>query len=157
MAFVNAYLTEEEKRMFEEAKIPDPRYNLAKIFLAPNKWTIDREKNIALIYCGVANRDEYYKECFVLICDRIGSENIISLTLKRISIEFQKQRKMQQIYNVDYVQSWDIINIDVPYSLKERFPNEALYHILEEVLTIYGIDGKPEHNRNIKVFLVHEK
>ena len=64
---------------------------------------------------------------------------------------------MQQIYNVDYVQSWDIINIDVPYSLKERFPNEALYHILEEVLTIYGIDGKPEHNRNIKVFLVHEK
>ena len=46
MAFVNAYLTEEEKEKFNEAKIPDPRWNLPKYCLEPWKWTVDKEVNL---------------------------------------------------------------------------------------------------------------
>lgn len=38
MAFVNAYLTEEEKKKFEESKVRDPRYKISKINLMPSKW-----------------------------------------------------------------------------------------------------------------------
>lgn len=36
MPFVNAYLTEEEKSIFDETKIPDPRWNLPKYCLKIN-------------------------------------------------------------------------------------------------------------------------
>ena len=49
MAFVNAYLTVEEKRMFEEAEIRDKSYKIEKEYMKLYKWKIERENYIDLI------------------------------------------------------------------------------------------------------------
>lgn len=70
--------------MIIEAKILDPRYSIAvKKYLNPRNWTIDRERNIALIYCGELDREEYYKKVFALLYKEFDNEHLISFVLVR--------------------------------------------------------------------------
>ena len=82
MAFENAYLTEEEKQMFKDAGLTDPRGGLfrGKPFV-PTVWTVDRENKIALIYCGVTDREEHQKKTFVLFYKKIDIEHMVRFTL----------------------------------------------------------------------------
>lgn len=151
MAFVNAYLTDEEKRMIEEANIRDPRYKIAKKYLKPSKWTIDRENNIALINCGIADRDEYYKETFVLIYKQIDNEHLIALTLTTDYFEKEKEKMLAIEYNVNLVKKWIMLNCVIADTL--NITNRELRDILTDALTAYGVNGNPKHKLNVKAIL----
>ena len=82
MAFENAWLSETEKKEFIEAKLRDPRFSIRSgKYLPASNWTIDRENNIALVYCGVSSREDYRKEIFVLLYKEFDNEHSISFTL----------------------------------------------------------------------------
>jgi hypothetical protein len=150
MAFVNAYLTVEEKRMFEEAEIRDPRYKIAKEYLKPDKWTIDREKNIVLINCGVADRDEYYKETFALIISHFDDVHWISATLMR---EYGDDcTELTEKYGAEIVK-WKILDLEIPNKLKDAVDNSYVYNLLSEALSAYGVNGNPKYKLNIKAIL----
>lgn len=148
MAFVNAYLTDEEKRMIEEANIRDPRYKITKKYLKPSKWTIDRENNIALINCGIADRDEYYKETFALIYKQIDNEHLIALTLVADYFEKEKEKMLAIEYNVNLVKKWIMLNCVIADTL--NITNRELRDILTDALTAYGVNGNPKHKLNVK-------
>lgn len=154
MAFVNAYLTVEEKRMFEEAKIRDPRYKIAKEYLKPNKWTIDRENNIALINCGIADRDEYDKETFALIYKQIDNEHLIVLTLTTDYFEKEKEKMLEIEYNVNLVKRWIVLNCVIADTL--NITNQEVCDILADALTVYGVGGKLNSVQNVKAFIEFE-
>ncbi len=154
MAFVNAYLTVEEKRMFEEAEIRDPRYKIAKEYLKPDKWTIDREKNIVLINCGVADRDEYYKETFVLFYKQMDNEHLIVLTLTADYFEKEKEKMLRNEYSVNLVTKWIIL--DYVKSDTLNITNQELCNVLADALTTYGVDGKPNIVQSVKAFIEFE-
>ena len=142
MAFENAYLTEKEKRMFEEACIRSP-IPFAKQPFVPSKWTIDRENMIAFVYAGVADHTEYYWEkTFLLFYNEISSEQKIELILTDTSFGF------------DNVIRWKVCKYFVSPRLKRVFPSQReLGDLLTEILSCYGINGDPDKNFKFKVVL----
>lgn len=143
MAFVNAYLTEEEKARFSEAKIPDPRWNLPKYCLDPRRWTIDKEREIALINCGVADRDNYEIETFAFVNTHIEKRQVLSFNVVRKYQTKEKNEMLKKKYNVELVKNWDLIGIDnfKKFSIVPSFEN--FVELLSEALTVYGVDGEP--------------
>lgn len=112
MAFVNAYLTDEEKKAFEEAKIPDPRWGVSKYLLKPSRWTIDREKNIALINCGVADRENYEIETFAFVNIQVEKQEILSFEIKGIYLREEEENPLIKMHNVDMVKIWKVLKIN---------------------------------------------
>jgi len=154
MPFVNAYLTEEEKAIFDEAKIPDPRWNLPKYCLKTNKWTIDKEQSFALICCGVADRDEYEKETFALFYKKLDNEHMISLTLIHKHIKNETEKILRNEYNVNLVTKWIIHDWSKPKTL--NITNQELLDILTDALSAYGVDGWPDVEYSVKAFVEFE-
>ena len=146
MAFENAYLTEEEKWMFREAKIPVSP-SLHGELLVPNQWTIDRDNKIALVYCGVEDREEHWKETFFLFYKSISTNQMIRLILIRNSYNLDEERILRGKYKVDGVIRWNISECKIPEKLKFVISSKKIItDLLTEVLSIYGIDGNP-HNK----------
>ena len=81
MSFINQYLTNKEKQAFAEAKIADPRWNLPKYCLIPYKWTVDRERNIALVNCGIADRECYEIKTFAFLNTNLEKKQILSFQM----------------------------------------------------------------------------
>lgn len=52
MAFMNEYISEADKARIDFSKIKHP---INRNPIIPNKWTVDRERDIALIYLGGGN------------------------------------------------------------------------------------------------------
>ncbi len=154
MAFVNAYLTVEEKKIIDASKIRDPRYQIAKKYLMPDKWTIDRENNIILINCGIADRDEYYKETFVLFYKQMDNEHLIVLTLTADYFEKEKEKMLRNEYNVNLVTKWIIL--DYVKSDTLNITNQELCNVLADALTTYGVNGKPNIVQSVKAFIEFE-
>jgi hypothetical protein len=154
MAFVNAYLTDEEKRIIEDAGIRDPRYKISKKYLKPSKWTIDREKNIVLINCGVADRDEYYKETFALIYKQMDNAHLVALTLTTDYFEKEKEKILLSEYGVSLIKKWIVIDYTIAEGL--NISNWELHDVLVEALTAYGINGKPNSVQSVKAFVEFE-
>jgi hypothetical protein len=154
MAFVNAYLTVEEKKIIDASKIRDPRYQIAKKYLMPDKWTIDRENNIILINCGIADRDEYYKETFVLFYKQMDNEHLIVLTLTADYFEKEKEKMLRNEYSVNLVTKWIIL--DYVKSDTLNITNQELCNVLADALTTYGVDGKPNIVQSVKAFIEFE-
>ena len=154
MAFVNAYLTEKEKEEFEKADIRDPRYPFSNDRrLTPTYWTVDRKNNIALIYGGVADREEHNKETFVLVYKKICSENIIIMTLINGYINYEEREKLEKKYNVNLYKIWKLHELQIPQQLRQSIQIEQLYKIIEEALSIYGGNGNPDHPTSVKAVL----
>lgn len=154
MAFVNAYLTEKEKEEFEKADIRDPRYPFSNDRrLTPTYWTVDQKNNIALIYGGVADREEHNKETFVLVYKKICSENIIIMTLINGYINYEEREKLEKKYNVNLYKIWKLHELQIPKQLRQSIQTEQLYKIIEEALSIYGGNGNPDHPTSIKAVL----
>lgn len=153
MAFQNAYLTEEEKQMFREAKITDPS-SLRGELLVPNQWTIDRCSKIALVYCGVEDREEHWKETFYLFYNSINTNQMIKLILIRNRLRLDEDRILREKYNVDGVVRWNISECVIPKKLKFVISSEKnVTELLTDMLSIYGIDGNPNDKFKIKIFL----
>ena len=154
MAFVNAYLTEEEKEKFKAAKVRDPRWKLSEEYLIPSIWTIDKENNTALINCGVANRDKHWKQTFALVYKQIDNEHLVEITLVQRYIENNVYEKFKQQYNVELVKKWEIVDFKIPIALKSGITNQGLYRLLKEALSAYGVKGSPENDVDyIKIIL----
>jgi len=154
MAFVNAYLTEKEKEEFEKADIRDPRYPFSNDRrLTPTYWTVDRKNNIALIYGGVADREEHNKETFVLVYKKICSENIIIMTLINGYINYEEREKLEKKYNVNLYKIWKLHELQIPQQLRQSIQIEQLYKIIEDALSVYGVNGNPDHPTSVKAVL----
>ncbi len=154
MPFVNEYLTEEEKAIFDEAKIPDPRWNLPKYLFKTNKWTIDKERSLALICCGVADRDEYEKETFALFYKKLDNEHMISLTLIHKHIKDETEKILRNEYNVNLVTKWIVHDWSKPKTL--NITKQELLDILVDALSAYGVDGWPDVEYSVKAFVEFE-
>ena len=153
MAFVNAYLTEEEKEKFNEAKIPDPRWNLPKYCLEPWKWTVDKDRGIALINCGVADRENYKIETFAFINTQIEKHQTLSFEIINKSIKKEEEEELKKKYDVDCVEKWELIDI---HNLKISAivsSIEGFVELLSEALNVYGINGKINSSYNVKALL----
>ena len=154
MAFVNAYLTEEEKTKFNEAQIPDPRWNLPKYCLEPWTWTVDKERGIALINCGIENRDEHNIETFILIDTQIGKNEILSFKLKTANMGSDALAKK---YGVNMVLIWHLISINGLENSDIVSSVEEFVDLLSEALTAYGSSGKPGFIPNVKALIEIDK
>jgi len=157
MAFVNAYLTEEEKEKFREAKVLDPRWRSPKYCLEPTTWTVDEENKIALLNCGVANRDEHWKKTFALIYKQIDNEHLIELTLIEKCPDYLTEKKLREKYNVKAVTKWEVFDYKMPEMLKNKISQEELFEILENALTGYEINGKPDKKYSFKALIQDRK
>lgn len=151
MAFVNAYLTEEEKEKFRTAKVRDPRWKFAGEYLIPSIWTVDRENKIALIDCGFADRDEYWKQTFALIYKQIDNEHLIILTLTTDYFEKEKEKELEIEYNVNLVKRWTILDCTITHTL--NITNQKVCDILKDALTVYGVGGNPNRVQSVKAFV----
>lgn len=154
MAFVNAYLTEEEKAKFNEAKIPDPRWNSPKYYLEPWKWTVDKERGIALINCGIENRDEHNIETFILIDTQIEKKEILSFKLKTANMGNDALTKK---YGVNMVLIWHLISINGLENSDIVSSVEEFVDLLSEALTVYGSSGNPGFIPNVKALIEIDK
>lgn len=153
MAFVNAYLTEEEKEKFNEAKIPDPRWNLPKYCLKLRKWTVDYERGIALINCGVADREKYEIETFAFINMQTEEPLVLSFEIINKSIKKEEMSDLKKKYNVDLVEKWELISI---HNLKKSAivsSIEEFVRLLSETLDVYGVDGEINRSYNVKALV----
>lgn len=154
MAFENAYLTEKDKRMFEEACIRSP-IPFAKQPFVPSKWTIDRENMIAFVYAGVEDRTEnYWEKTFLLFYNEISSDQMVKLILIDRGFSLSEERLLSEQHNVGGVTRWNVCKYFIPKNLKRVFSEErSLWELLTEILNCYGINGDPDKKYNIKSFL----
>ncbi|MDE7229505.1 MAG: hypothetical protein K2N56_03410 [Oscillospiraceae bacterium] len=158
MAFENAYLTEEEKEMFVEAHILDPGDWKSSI-LIPHQWTIDRKNNIALIYCGVPDREEYWKKSFVLFYKGIDSRHMIELIIEdsrtwfgnRTNDEVKKQigKKLISHFDAEVVRRYLVHKI---YRIDKTTSIETIANVLADALSAYGVNGNPDHAHDAHAF-----
>ena len=156
VAFVNAYLTDEEKKAFDEAKIPDPRWGLPKYILNARQWTVDRERGIALINCGVADRENYEIETFAFIDTQIEKRQILSFEIVNKGMKKEEKELLKIKYDVDIVENWQLISIN---NLKDSTivsSMEKFILLLSESLTVYGINGRINRKYSVKA-LIEEK
>ena len=153
MAFENAYLTEEEKQMFKDAGLTDPRGGLfrGKPFV-PTAWTIDRENKIALMYCGIADREENWKETFVIFYKQIDKEHLINLILTSNYLDGTTDEMLKQKYAVDTILKWDIIDISLPKT--GGVSKEEVFNFLSDALCAYGVYGDPMRTYTAKIKVV---
>lgn len=136
------------------AKIIDPRWNLPKYCLEPWKWTVDKERGIALINCGVEDRDEHNIETFVLIDAQIEKRKILSFKLKTANMGSDILAKK---YGVSMVLIWHLISISNLENSDIVSSIEEFIELLSEALTAYGSSGKPGFIPNVKALVEIDK
>lgn len=153
MAFVNAYLTEEEKEKFREAKVLDPRWNLPKYCLDPRKWTIDKERGLALINCGVADRENYEIETFAFVNIKMEDHLVLSLELINQNIKKEEMVALKKKYAVDLVEKWKLISIDNLEKLSIVSSIEEFVRLLSEALDAYGVGGEVNRSYDVKALV----
>lgn len=77
--------------------------------LKPSRWTIDREKNIALINCGVADRENYEIETFAFVNIQVEKQEILSFEIKGIYLREEEENPLIKMHNVDMVKIWKVL------------------------------------------------
>lgn len=127
---------------------------MPKYCLKSNKWTIDKEKVLALICCGVADRDEYEKETFALFYKKIDIEHMSSLTLIRKFFKDEKEKMLKNEYNVNLVTKWIVHDWNKSQTL--NITKQELCDILSDALSAYGVDGWPDIEYSVKAFIEFE-
>lgn len=154
MAFENAWLSETEKKEFIEAKLRDPRFSIRSgKYLSSSNWTIDRENNIALVYCGVSSREDYRKEIFILLYKEFDNEHSISFTVTNKYFPDEKQKQLEKEYGVKLVKRWRLLDYSM-YANTEDVINETnILDILSNALSAYGVDGDPDLEINVKALV----
>ncbi len=154
MAFVNKYLSDEEKKMFEKAKLENPvRFHLEKNLLEPNEWTVDDERKIALINCGVADRENPEIETFAFINTNFKENDVLIFDMEEYYIDENEHEKLKKEYNVNLIINWKIRKIYNLKSTKIFVSKDEFFKLLLESLTAYGVSGNPNFIPSVKVFI----
>lgn len=121
MAFVNESLTEEESKEFRARTIKNPGNPF--MTLDPSKRTIDREKNVYLIW-AMQEREEPDDNYFVFV----WKNTPISVELIEKWVE-KNTRK------------WIMMKIKIPTDLEQN--RNEIINSLKAALTVYGFNGSP--------------
>ena len=131
MAFVNAFMTEEEKAEFEVKAIPNPGNKL--VTLKPYRWTIDREQDVFLVW-GLQEREEPHDEYFLL-------------GWKGTPINV----KLREYWVSGAELGWELIRLELPAHLKDQ--RDEIIKCLKDALRVYGFNGNPndQYNQAAKV------
>ncbi|HHY72205.1 MAG TPA: hypothetical protein GX497_03090 [Bacillus bacterium] len=131
MAFANELMTKEETAEFKAKAIPNPGYR--REILEPRRWTIDREKNVILIWCR-RERFEPYDQYFLLLW-------------KDIPIPM----KLRDSWVSAPTREWELIYIEIPNELREK--QDEIIQSLKDALVVYAYDGYPDEpfNKDTKV------
>lgn len=153
MKFVNAYLSEEEKQIISKARLRDPRYKISQEYLNPSRWTIDRDNSIALMYCGVLDRDDYFKEVFTLVYKYFDNNYMLNFILVPKYYSREEELKLRELYGVELVKKWKLIGYEIPSKLEKEISVDLISEILTEALSAYGVNGNPEHELNVKAVI----
>jgi len=144
MAFVNEYV---EQREIEEYKLND-----LKNFYDQNEdhngdffpndmyqhyWTIDREKNVWLMFCGT-----FREKGFNIREDEYSREKIFILYYKGVPIDVRLELDEEStisIYDTPYKRIWNFISITPnTYSSSEY---SEIKQLLFKALKVFGDDG----------------
>ncbi len=104
--------------------------------LEATRWTIDREKNVFLIW-GHQEREESY-DFYFLLC---WNNTPISVKLSKTWINRETCE-------------WQLLYIKIPEDLREK--TGEIVQSLKDALIVYGFNGSPDEpfdtfNKNIKV------
>lgn len=126
MAFVNEFMTVEEKIEFKAKEIPNPgnRFHTLK----PYRWTINREQDVFLIW-ALTVREEPRNEHFLL-----GWKGTMIPVLLRKSLSGSATI------------TWELISWGLPVYLKDSYKD--VKQSLKEALIIYAFSGDPDDPRN---------
>lgn len=137
MAFENVYLTEEEKNMLDQLKLPYPKeiywkseYN----YFGRDKtyWTADKSREIYLAYSG-EYREEPDEKGFVLVWKEFSSTAMISIILKQRG-DYNEEDKLT--FN------WELIKLNISPNL--NVSREEVIKIVKEALFVYWVRGRPD-------------
>jgi len=137
MAFINEWMTQDDRTEFASRKILTP--GSPWLTLDPYRWTIDRNENVILLETLQDREETSYYYFFLL-----WKETPISLRLKDA---WSKENNCS-------IRTWDLISIDSGIQLKEH--KDEILQSLREALRVYGFDGNPREpsntiNKGIKV------
>jgi len=143
MAFVNDYLTEEEKKKFAGYQLKyAPKCSNCNSILGTVKrlggmWcTLDRERKFYFFDCGVNDRDWLDgKNCF----------NYFALVLEEsdICLAYIALEKLHGSVEKDgYEILWDFKELD--NRCRNKYSDELILSYVKEALDAYGLRGKPQ-------------
>lgn len=127
MAFINEFMTEEEKSEFEARKIPNPGNSLYT--LSPYKWTIDRDEDIFLIW-GLEEREDDRDKSHFLFC------------WKGINIPVF----VRESWDENSIHIWSLIRINIPTQYTEK--TDEIMQSVREAFLVYAFNGVPDDLRN---------
>ncbi|NLK96444.1 MAG: hypothetical protein GX275_14875 [Clostridiales bacterium] len=152
MAFVNAYLTEEEMRKLIAANIPHPLNKRWKMGENIRRWTVDKENKIYLFHCGVIDREDYNNEMFALILGNMDAEHFVTIHLYREHSK-DKSEELKAKYNNEDIVVWKFIDMNIPEKLEQYFTQKDILVSLNEALDVYAIDGGVDQNFTVKAII----
>jgi len=154
MAFVNDYLTEEEKKKFAGYQLkyaPNCPHNSRILGTDENiggVWcTVDRERKIYLFYCGDNYRISFdcadnsiYRKYFALVIDEETPAVVyVSMVDEWGSVE-----------NDGYRVLWKLKELD--NRSNNKYLDKDILVYVKEALHVYGRDGEPGSNPRISKF-----
>lgn len=131
MAFVNEYLSKEEKEGLKVRAIPNPGNQLS--IIDPSWWTIDREENVKFMW-GCQAFGEDGDNMYYYLLEWKG--NPIPLKLEKNWINGSTCE-------------WGIVYLGISSDLYEK--KNDIIQMLKNALTVYGYDGYPQDIQKIVV------
>ncbi len=135
MAFINEYLTSEQKEEFNSLKIKSPIFGLGHIIKeidmeCPWYWTIDKERKMYLIESS-CDRDYPDEKVFVFVWNNKNYLVQFNISFEDINTGVWNVPKKYLIDNI------------FPYCTEEHFLDD-----LRDALLVYGIFGTDKLNES---------
>lgn len=134
MAFVNEYITEEDKEKYGlDLLWKKYDHSYKKNFPSKKGWTIDREKEIWLMEMAGILDDSVFDHAY-------SSEQIWTLYCQGQSVEVRLEVSSDKEFNgKKYNKIWNLLAI-YPDSLNNLSIDE-LIKLMEEILEVFGYEG----------------
>lgn len=137
MAFENVYLTEEEKNMLDQLKLPYPKgiyWKRKHNYFGEDItfWTADKDRGIYLVDCG-QYREEPEIEGFVLVWKEFSSSSLSSVMLKQ-----RGRHNEEDILTFN----WELSKLNISPSLQISY--EEVIKTVKEALFVYWVAGTPD-------------
>jgi len=149
VAFVNEYISQEDKEKYELDELWASYHDVSSQKLPHKKgWTIDREREIWLLDTGRIpdiNRDHAYLP-----------ERIWTFYYQGEKIEFRiKVSDTKEVDGVTYNIVWDLLSLS-PDSL-DNLSTKEMINLLDEGLKTYGYLGIAIQRENFRVALIDSR
>lgn len=151
MAFVNAELTDEEKIAYEKSGVS--RYGSCFSRMdVPRRWTIDRERGIALVDYGIVDRDYPQMENFAFVNTDLEKKEVLFFITEKLCMSESEEKSLKELYGVDKVRKYrvstrhsDISIINSASEFKE---------LLLEAMTCYEARYSRYEDYSVKIIFV---